>query len=65
MDNSREIIKTDGRWTNRLQYGDGPRSTHRTQGEAIEAARRMLQEEGGTTLIIRDETGKFTARIRY
>jgi uncharacterized protein (UPF0262 family) len=65
MDKSREIIKTDGYWINRSQYGDGPSSMHRTQQQAIEEARRMLQDEGGNTLLIRDETGKFVAKIAY
>lgn len=45
--------RSDGTWANKRNDADKASSLHRTQGEAWDAARSMLQNQGGGELTVR------------
>ncbi|NLT24637.1 MAG: DUF2188 domain-containing protein [Syntrophorhabdus sp.] len=49
--------RDDGSWANKREDATRPSSTHRTQREAIDAARGMLQNQGGGELTIKGRDG--------
>lgn len=55
--------RDDGKWDNKLVEGQQASSVHETQGEAIEAAREMLQNQGGGELTIQGTDGKFREKV--
>ncbi len=63
MKHSREILKTDNQWINKRLDDQGPSSLHRTREEAIKAAKRMLKDEGGGELYIKNDDGSVLAKV--
>jgi Uncharacterized protein conserved in bacteria (DUF2188) len=49
--------RPDGTWANKRNDADKASSTHATQAQAIEAARRMLQNSGGGELTVQGRDG--------
>ena len=49
---------SDGNWANKRNDADKASSVHKTQKEAIEAAREMLKNQSGGELITKGEDGK-------
>lgn len=49
--------RDDGSWANKREDATRPSSTHGTQKEAINAAREMLQNQGGGELTIKGRNG--------
>lgn len=54
--------RPDGNWANKRNDADKASSVHDTQKEANDAARRMLQSQGGGELIIKGVDGKFRSK---
>ena len=52
------VDRVDDRWDVLDPSADGPRSTHRTQAEAVEAAERSLAAMGGGRLVIHALDGR-------
>jgi len=52
------IDRDDGGWQIQDPRQTGPRSTHRTQAEAIAAAERSLADEGGGTVVVHALDGR-------
>lgn len=60
MDKSADRIvyrEDDGSWVNKAQDPDRSSSTHDTLLKAMDAARKMLRNEGGGQLTIKGEDG--------
>jgi len=49
--------RDDGSWANQRQDASKASSTHKTQKEAIDAARDMLKNQGGGELTIKGRDG--------
>jgi hypothetical protein len=56
--NDRMVYKKDDVWVNKKNVSEKASSTHKTQEEAIDAAREMLKNQGGGELSIKGENGK-------
>ena len=54
--------RPDGQWANKRNDADKASSLHRTQKEAIEAAKDMLGNQGGGELITKGEDGKIRSK---
>lgn len=54
--------RKDGDWANERNDSDKASSLHRTQGEAIQAAKQMLGNQGGGELIVKGEDGKIRSK---
>lgn len=54
--------RPDGRWQNKRNDASRPTSIHSTQKEAIDAARRMLNDHGGGELTIQGLNGKIRSK---
>jgi hypothetical protein len=52
----------DGAWVNKRNDTDRASSLHDTQKEAIDAARRMLQNQGGGELTTKGVDGKIRSK---
>jgi hypothetical protein len=52
----------DGNWVNKRNDADKASSLHPTQGEAIDAAKEMLQNQGGGELTVQGLDGKFRSK---
>ncbi len=50
--------RPDGSWANKRNDADKPSTIHKTQKEAIECAREMLQNSGGGELTIKGEDSR-------
>lgn len=62
-DNDRTVYRrSDGTWVNKLNDSDRASSLHNTQKEAIDAARRMLQNQGGGELTTKGRDGKIRSK---
>ena len=62
-DRDRTVFRdTDGNWVNKRNDADKASSRHRTQGEAIDAAKEMLQNQGGGELTVQGLDGKFRSK---
>ena len=48
----RNIYPINGKWANKRQGAEKPSGLHDTQRDAINAARRMLKNQGGGELIV-------------
>lgn len=63
MTNNRTVYRrTDGTWANKKNESDRAGSLHDTQGDAIAAAREMLQKSGGGELTVQGLDGKFRSK---
>ena len=54
--------RNDGKWVNKRNDSDRASSLHDTQRDAIEAAREMLQNQGGGELTTQGIDGKFRSK---
>jgi len=54
--------RADGTWVNERNDADRASSAHGTQKEAIDEAKRMLQNQGGGELTIKGEDGKIRSK---
>lgn len=54
--------RPDGTWANTRNDADRASSLHETQAEAIEAARRMLGNQGGGEMSIQGVNGQIRAK---
>ena len=62
-DRDRMVYKRpDGSWANKRNDADRASSLHRTQEEAIGAARDMLHNQGGGELITKGLNGKIRSK---
>jgi hypothetical protein len=61
-DRDRTVYRRGGEWINKRNDSDRASSTHRTQGEAEDAARNMLRNQGGGELTIKGRDGQFRSK---
>ncbi len=62
-DRDRTVFRdTDRNWVNKRNDADKASSLHPTQGEAIDAAKEMLQNQGGGELTVQGLHGKFRSK---
>lgn len=54
--------RPDGTWANKRNDAGKASSVHDTQQAAIEAARRMLQHQGGGELTVQGRDGQFRSK---
>jgi hypothetical protein len=54
--------RPDGTWVNKRNDSDRASSVHQTQQEAIEAGRRMLQNQGGGELTVQGRDGRIRSK---
>ena len=54
--------RTDGTWANKRNDAERASSVHRTQQEAIQAGREMLQNQGGGELTVQGVDGRFRSK---
>ncbi len=54
--------RPDGTWENKRNDADKASSLHKTQKEAEQAAKAMLQNQGGGELTIKGLDGKFRSK---
>lgn len=54
--------RPDGTWENKRNEADRASSLHDTQGEAIEAAKRMLEHQGGGELTTKGLDGRIRSK---
>lgn len=54
--------RPDGTWADKRNDADRAAGLHRTQGEAIDAAREHLRKQGGGELIVKGEDGKIRSK---
>jgi hypothetical protein len=61
--NDRTVSKRpDGTWGNKKDGAERASSTHKTQRDAIDAARDMLKNSGGGELKVKGEDGKIRSK---
>ena len=62
-DQDRTVFRNDdGTWSNKRNDADKTSSIHPTQGEAVDAAKEMLQNQGGGELTIKGLDGKIRSK---
>jgi hypothetical protein len=54
--------RPDGKWQNKRNDASKPSSIHLTQKEAVDAARQMLNRQGGGELTIQGLDGKIRSK---
>jgi hypothetical protein len=54
--------RPDGTWANKRNDSDRASSIHKTQREAAESAKEMLQNQGGGELIIKGTDGRIRSK---
>ncbi len=54
--------RPDGTWENKRNDSDRASSLHETQGEAVEAAKRMLENQGGGELTTKGLDGRIRSK---
>jgi hypothetical protein len=54
--------RPDGSWANKRDGASRATSLHKTQKQAVDAARQMLKESGGGELKIKGEDGQIRAK---
>ena len=54
--------RPDGTWANKRDDADRASSVHRTQGEAIDAGREMLGNQGGGELTVKGRGGRIRSK---
>lgn len=61
--NNRTVFQQDdGQWANKRNGTERAGSRHETQADAIESARRMLQNSGGGELTVMGRDGKIRSK---
>ncbi|MBZ0178917.1 MAG: DUF2188 domain-containing protein [Melioribacteraceae bacterium] len=58
----RIVYKKDGAWVNKKHSASRASSKHTTQKEAEDAAKEMLQNQGGGELITKGRDGKIRSK---
>jgi hypothetical protein len=58
----RSVYQRDDKWVNKSNDADRAGSVHDTQGDAEDAARRMLRNEGGGELSTHGRDGKIRSK---
>jgi hypothetical protein len=61
-DRDRTVYRSGDKWINKRNDADRASSKHDTQKEAIDAARRMLQNQGGGELTTKGLDGKIRSK---
>lgn len=54
--------RPDGTWANKRNDADRPSSIHKTQQDAIDAARSIFKRQGGGELIVKGQNGKIRSK---
>lgn len=54
--------RDDGKWANKRNDGEMASSVHDTQGDATNAAREMLRNQGGGELTIKGRDGQIRSK---
>ena len=54
--------RPDGRWANKRNDADRASSVHRTQADAMNAARQMLGRQGGGELTVKAVSGRIRSK---
>lgn len=54
--------RPDGKWANKRNDADRASSLHETQRDAIDAARKMLQNQGGGELATKGRDGRIRSK---
>jgi hypothetical protein len=57
--------REDGEWVNKRVDAERPSSLHRTQGDAIQAAKKTLLNQGGGELTVMGENGRIRSKDTY
>ncbi len=60
--NDRSVFRRDGQWVNKLNGAQRASSVHDTQQAAINAARDMLQNQGGGELTTMGRNGQIRSK---
>lgn len=60
--NNRSVFRRDGQWVNKLNGAKRASSVHDTQEAAINAARDMLQNQGGGELTTMGRNGQIRSK---
>ena len=55
-------LRNDGKWVNKRNGADKASSVHKTQKDAIESARTMLENQGGGELTVKGKNGKIRSK---
>lgn len=55
-------MNKDGKWVNKRNNSQRASSTHNTQQDAINAAKRMLQNQGGGELTTKGRNGRIRSK---
>ena len=58
----RTVFRRGNEWLNKRNDSDRASSVHTTQGEAEDAAKDMLRNQGGGELTIRGRDGQFRSK---
>jgi hypothetical protein len=62
-ENDRMVFRdSDGTWVNKRNDSDRASSRHETQSDAVDAAKEMLQNQGGGELIVKGLDGKIRSK---
>jgi hypothetical protein len=61
-DRDRTVYRSGDKWINKRNDAERASSTHDTQKEAIDAARHMLQNQGGGELTTKGLDGKIRSK---
>jgi hypothetical protein len=54
--------RKDGDWANERNDTDKASSLHKTQTDALRAAKEMLENQGGGELVVKGEDGKIRSK---
>lgn len=55
-------LRNDGKWVNKRNDTNKASSVHKTQKEAIEAAKGMLKNQGGGELTVKGKNGEIRSK---
>jgi hypothetical protein len=61
-ENDRSVFRRDGQWVNKLNGAQRASSVHDTQQAAVNAARDMLQNQGGGELTTMGRNGQIRSK---
>lgn len=61
-DRNRTVYRRGEEWVNKRNDSGRPSSVHRTQGEAEDAARDMLRNQGGGELTTKGRDGRIRSK---
>jgi hypothetical protein len=60
--NDRSVFRRNGQWCNKLNGAERASSVHDTQQAALDAAREMLQNQGGGELTTMGRNGQIRSK---